>query len=153
MEKEYRLVEHPKYGYKEVQPTPSPEEISRFYADEFYSSEYPRLNDSSLEVQTRDKSFYDANREDLCLRLEKLLNSSLQGKSVLDIGCGWGETLSHFNNRGMDCYGFDPAPEAAEYALQRGLNVQTAGMENLDVFGRGFDIVLMQNVLGAPCRP
>ncbi len=153
MRKDYQLRTHPEYGYREVTPTPSNEEIARFYADEFYSSEYPRLNDSSLEVQERDKDFYDAFRRDLCDRIEALRRRPLSDLSVLDIGCGWGETLSYFKDRGMDCYGFDPAPEAIEYGRGKGLSVKCAGMDDLNVFGRRFDVVLMQNVLEHLAHP
>ena len=48
----------------------------------------------------------------------------------------------------MDCYGFDPAPEAIEYGQTKGLNVKHAGIDRMDVFGSiKFDVVMLKNVL------
>src|SRR5262245_46226085 len=57
----YSLKPHPKFGFLQVAPTPSPEEISRFYAEEFYSSAYQGFNNSALEVLTRDQEFHVAH--------------------------------------------------------------------------------------------
>ena len=145
--KNYTLESHPAYGYLEVKPTPSQEEVSRYYAEEFYSSEYPRLNDSGLAVQQRDAAYFDQCRAEYCEHIERILGTEVGGLAVLDIGCGFGETLAYLRDRGADVYGFDPAVEAVEYAASQGLNVVQASMDDFDVFGRRFDVVLMQNVL------
>jgi len=142
----YQLLPHPDYGFLQIKPTPTPEEISRFYADEFYAA-YPKFNDSALEVQVRDKDWWDARRAEICASVQEILGESLTGKSILDIGCGWGEALLFFQTQGMECYGFDPAPEAVAYAQKKGLNVVEAGMDRMDVFDRTFDVVTMLNVL------
>ena len=143
-----RLVPHWLYGFLQVQPTPPAAEIARFYADEFYSGDYRRLNDSGLDVQLRDKQFYDAHRADICRHLATLTGRPVAGRSVLDVGCGWGRALLVFREHGMDCWGFDPAPEAVVYAERQGLAVREAGMERMDVFdGRRFDVVTVLNVL------
>ena len=46
-----KLEKHSQYGFLQFKPTPTNEEITEFYANEFYSGEYKRFNDSSLEVQ------------------------------------------------------------------------------------------------------
>ena len=142
------LVAHPKYGFLQVSPTPSPEEISEYYANEFYSGDYKQLNDSSLEVQVRDKDFYDAQRESVARDIEDVSGRPATGQSLLDVGCGWGQALLWFREHGFACAGFDPAPEAVEYAQAQGLEVVHAGIEHLDVFApRRFDVVTLFNVL------
>jgi 2-polyprenyl-3-methyl-5-hydroxy-6-metoxy-1,4-benzoquinol methylase len=142
------LIAHPKYGFLQVTPTPSPEEISEYYAQEFYSGDYQQLNDSSLEVQVRDQEFYDAQRESVLRDVEAVSGRPVAGRSMLDVGCGWGQALLFFQKHGFDCAGFDPAPEAVDYARSRGLNVVHAGIERLDVFApRRFDVVTLFNVL------
>jgi 2-polyprenyl-3-methyl-5-hydroxy-6-metoxy-1,4-benzoquinol methylase len=144
----YRLAEHPRFGFLQVKPTPSPEVITEFYAKEFYSSKYPRCNSSGLDIQLRDKEFYDAGREDVCRNIRELMGRSLKGMDVLDIGCGWGQALLAFKKKGMHCYGFDPAPEGVAYARKKGLDVVRAGMEKMDVFGgKKFDVVTLIDVL------
>jgi SAM-dependent methyltransferase len=48
----------------------------------------------------------------------------------------------------MDCAGFDPAPEAVDYARSRGLRAVVAGMDRMDAFGgQRFDVVTLFHVL------
>lgn len=144
----YRLSAHPRFGFLQVKPTPSAEVITEFYAKEFYSSKYPRCNSSGLDIQLRDKEFYDAGREDVCRNIQELTGRPLKGMDVLDIGCGWGQALLAFKKKGMHCYGFDPAPEGVAYARKKGLDVVRAGMEKMDVFGgKKFDVVTLIDVL------
>lgn len=148
------LKRHPKFGFFQVKPTPTPEEITRFYADEFYSAKYKAFNNSALEVQEVDREFHDAHRENIVVNIEKLLGRSLSGLSVLDIGCGWGQTMKYLASKGAHCSGFDPAPEAVAYVQSIGLECIRAGMEKMDVFGgRRFDVVLLMNVLEHLAEP
>lgn len=144
----YSLKPHPDFGFLQVTPTPSADEISRFYAEEFYSSGYQGFNNSALEVLTRDQEFHDAHRADICREIEKIASRPMKGMSVLDVGCGWAQTLVYFKNKGAECYGFDPATEAVEHGKSVGLNVIQAGMDRMDVFGgKKFDVVTLMNVL------
>ena len=54
-----QLTVHPEYGFLQVSPSPSSDEITAFYAEEFYSDDYKNFNDSSLEVQLNDREFYE----------------------------------------------------------------------------------------------
>lgn len=146
--KSYKLKAHPRYGFLQVRPTPTLKEITDFYAKEFYSAHYQRCNDSSLDIQIRDKDFYDGHWTDLCDNIEDLRGRSLKGAKVLDIGCGWGQALLQFRERGMICFGFDPVADAVKYAHKQKLNVVEAGMDRVDVFPKEtFDVVTVLNVL------
>ena len=76
--KKFKLVKNKKFGFLQVSPTPSKDEITKFYADEFYSGEYKNFNDSSLEVQTQDKEFFEGRWEDMYLNFEKILGKKLK---------------------------------------------------------------------------
>lgn len=142
------LERHPKFGFLQVKPTPTQEEITRFYAEEFYSSKYKAFNNSALEVQEADREFHDAHREDIASNIARLLGRPLSGLTILDIGCGWGQTMKYLASKGARCSGFDPAPEAVAYVQSVGLECVRAGMDRMDVFeGRRFDVVLLMNVL------
>jgi len=76
------------------------------------------------------------------------------GDSILDIGCGWAQALLFFKDKGLDCYGFDPAIEAVEYGCKKGLNIKHAGLEGMNVFdNKKFDMVTMFNVLEHLANP
>jgi len=142
------LIQHPKYGFWQFKPTPTLDEITRFYANDFYSGEYKQFNDSSLEVQVEDCDFYEGGFSDMATHIGEILNKPLSFLRILDIGCGWSQALLFFYKLGMDCHGFDPAPEAVRYGIKKGLKVKQAGMDCMDVFdGMKFDVVLLKNVL------
>lgn len=148
MTTKYALKAHPVFGFRQVDPSPSEEEITHFYAQEFYSQKYGAFNNSSLEVQEADKAFHDAHRQDICDSIETVSGRSLSGQTLLDVGCGWGQALEYFASKGMTCRGFDPAPEAVDYVRSRGIECVVAGMGSMDVFrGERFDVVTLMNVL------
>lgn len=144
----YSLRPHPEFGFLQVTPTPTAEEIARFYAEEFYSSGYQGFNNSALEVLTRDQEFHVAHWDDIRRQVEAISGRPLAGQAVLDVGCGWAQALVYFKSKGAECYGFDPATEAVEHGKKVGLNVVQAGMDRMDVFaGKKFDVVTLMNVL------
>lgn len=145
----YAVAPDPEFGFARVTPTPSADEITRFYADEFYSGEYKRFNNSSLESQERDRAFNDGHREDVLAAMEEAGGGAgcLEGRSLLDAGCGYAQALAFFRGKGLDVAGFDPAPEAVAHAKSLGLDVVHAGMEKMRVFDRRFDVVTLFHVL------
>lgn len=147
MNKKYQLKKN-KFGFYQVTPTPTPEEITKFYAEEFYTGEYKNFNDSSLEVQINDKDFFQGRWSDIYDNLLEIDSSLKNNASILDVGCGWAQALLSFKEKGFDCFGFDPAIEAVDYGCKKGLNIKHAGLEGMDVFeGKKFNIVSMLNVL------
>ncbi|MHB8634077.1 MAG: class I SAM-dependent methyltransferase [Thermoplasmatota archaeon] len=143
----YELRVNAHFGFRQIYPTPSQEEIARYYAQEFYSSAYQKCNDSSLEVQVADAPFYGGHYGDIVAGIEEVLGRQSKGLSVLDIGCGWGQALLRFRESGMNAHGFDPAPEAVAFTRSKGLDVVEAGMVRMKVFDRKFDVVTLLNVL------
>jgi SAM-dependent methyltransferase len=147
MKKKYQIKKN-KFGFYQVTPTPSAEEITKFYADEFYTGEYKNFNDSSLEVQINDKNFFEGRWNDIYNNFLEINKDIKNGGSILDIGCGWAQALLFFKDKGLDCYGFDPAIEAVEYGCKKGLKLKHAGLNGMNVFdNKKFDIVTMFNVL------
>ena len=147
MKKNYKLEKN-KFGFYQVTPAPSSEEITKFYAEEFYTDEYKYFNDASLEVQIKDKNFFDGKWDDTYNNFLEINKDLKKGDSILDIGCGWAQALLFFKEKGFDCYGFDPAIEAVKYGCQKGLNIKHAGLEGMNVFeDKKFEMVTMFNVL------
>ncbi len=148
-----KLLTHPLYGFMQISPTPSQEAITAFYANEFYSGDYKNFNDSSLEVQLENREFYEGSWGDMAVNVSRILKKPLPGLSLLDVGCGWGQALRFFADKGMICHGFDPAPEAVDYGLRHNLKLKHAGMDSMDVFNQKFDVVMLNNVLEHLANP
>ena len=147
MKSKYKITKN-SFGFYQIKPTPTDDEITKFYAEEFYSGEYKNFNDSSLKVQTNDDEFYRGRWNDIYQNILEIKKNLPNKTSILDIGCGWGLALEFFKKKGMLCYGFDPSIEAVEYANKNKLNVKHAGIKNMDVFeGKKFNIITMLNVL------
>ena len=148
MNKKYFLDEHPVLKYKRINPTPSKEEIEHYYKQEFYSGEYKRFNDSELIVQEADKEFFESIWNRIIENLQILTADSVKGKTILDIGCGWGLALKYYEGLGLKCFGLDPSPEAVEYSIKNGLNVKLSGIEYINYHNeKKYNFISLMNVL------
>jgi 2-polyprenyl-3-methyl-5-hydroxy-6-metoxy-1,4-benzoquinol methylase len=142
--KKYSILKDRKFGYFKIFPTPSKKDVNDYYQKEFYSSNSKIFNNSSLKVQLDDKDFFNSRWENLYRNFRKFKKK----KKILDIGCGWCQSLIYFKKKGYDCYGFDPSKEAVEYGVKNKINVKHAGIDEIKIFGnKKFDIVTLLNVL------
>lgn len=71
----------------------------------------------------------------------------VQGKKVLDIGCGHGQTLEYFQKRGAQPYGVDMSPESVYVARQRGFEVEEGDCCALPYPNESFDVVFSIGVI------
>lgn len=144
----YKLKTNEKHGFLQISPTPSQEEIIDFYKKEFYSGDYKHFNDSALEVQLKDRDYYESLWEDVYYYVDQLNKVDSRDTKWLDIGCGFALALTHWMKKGVKGWGFDPATEAVEYAKKQGINAVLAGMDNMNPFpDEKFDVVTLMNVL------
>jgi 2-polyprenyl-3-methyl-5-hydroxy-6-metoxy-1,4-benzoquinol methylase len=147
MAKKYKIIPDPVYGYLRADPLPTRDEVERYYLDEFYSSEYKRFNDSSLEVQKEEQDFFNSRWEAICAMSEEHFGK-LEGLSVFDVGFGFAQALLYFRENGLDACGLEPSGEGVEYAKSKGLDVYQSGIEDFSCVGsRRFNIVTLLNVL------
>lgn len=149
MSLKHNVVADPTYGFLRVEPLPTKEEVERYYRQEFYSEKNPNFNDSAIANQTDDieRQFHEFRHRQMAEIFQGLIGD-LRGKRLLDIGCGYGQALLYFRSVGMDVTGFDPSPEAAEYAKTVDINVLTGDMEHCDeLISEKFDVVTLLNVL------
>ncbi len=144
MKEKYRIIADPDYGYLRADPIPSPEEVERYYREEFYSAK--RFNDSSLEVQKEEQEFFDSRWEAIYRRCAEFFGS--QPFSLFDVGFGYAQALQYFRGKGVSVCGLDPAPQGVDHARRLGLDVYQAGIEDFGCVGeRRFDVVTLLNVL------
>jgi SAM-dependent methyltransferase len=67
--------------------------------------------------------------------------------SVLDVGCGTGELLAAFAERGWRAQGVEPLAESAAVAADRGLDVVPALLADAGLAKRSYDLVVASHVL------
>ena len=143
----YEITINERFGYKEIFPKPTREEIDRFYREDFYAEDYKYFNDSSIEVQLKDLT-YLKNWWSLELgMLKEQLNKTSMPLSLLDIGCGWCQFLKHAKDGSWEVKGLDPSPEAAVYGASEGLNVHVGGFDDFTAIAEPFSCVILKNVL------
>lgn len=120
-------------------------------------AEFERIDESLAHVRAhwdaRAKSAHltdcervDASRRAQSMRFEAfLLFHNLQGRSILDVGCGVGDFLARLQARGIDCdyTGVDLAPEMIRRSRARfpGANFLERNILEWDP-GRTFDYVV-----------
>jgi 2-polyprenyl-3-methyl-5-hydroxy-6-metoxy-1,4-benzoquinol methylase len=96
------LRRHP-LGFLEVAQRPSPTELSKYYADHYYQESHGSY-----------QSTYSSD-ELACIRLRveqrashaMALRPSMTNRRLLDVGCGEGFVLAHFERLGWDVAGID----------------------------------------------
>lgn len=148
--KKHQLISDPEYGYLRVDPKPSKQEVEKFYKEDFYTErKESQINDSSLEVQMKDKYFFDSRWNRIYDVCESILGN-LYNKKIYDIGFGFAQGLIFYKNKGLICSGMEPSNEAVEHAKQKGIdNVFEGDIEGEKTYQNNSkqDIVLLINVL------
>lgn len=135
------------YGYRRVEPLPTPEEVEQYYKEEFYASTYPGCNDSSLAVQEEEREFFNSRWDGIYQKCKAHFKDK-PNISLFDIGCGYAQSLLYFREKGMNVAGLEPSPEGVAYAKEQGLDVYCGGIEQFSILeGRRFDVVTLLNVL------
>ena len=104
-----------------------------------------------METKDKYKSYFSSRGVDPSMyknaRLPYYLKSVFQqGKSILDIGCGFGQNMNALLNEGYtDVHGVDVSKVAVTYCKGQGLDVEYCDIMNYD--GACYDYVLMSHVL------
>jgi SAM-dependent methyltransferase len=97
---------------------------------------------------TEESHWWFAARRMILRRVADALTAAGPGRSVMDIGCGVGSTLTAFHPE-YACIGYDPSPDAIEFARARhpafDLHVGTA-VEASGALGK-VDVVLLNDVI------
>jgi len=82
----------------------------------------PRVLYSNYGYRSGTNELMRANLHDIARQVENLVQLQ-PGDTVLDIGCNDGTLLTSYETTGLDKVGIDPAPNVAEVARTKGLDV------------------------------
>lgn len=104
------------------------------------SANYSQYDDSA---QTYSEVFVEQNQESINTYF-RFLDLDLQGKKVLDLGCGDGYDLSRLKQKGALISGIDSSKEMVKLAQAKnpGAEIQTGTFDALPFADNSFDLVI-----------
>jgi 2-polyprenyl-3-methyl-5-hydroxy-6-metoxy-1,4-benzoquinol methylase len=129
-------------GYWEVQPRPSEHELASFYMD------IPLGSSTGYNLNLSDDELF--HRTIGCLEAQHML--SQDAKSFLDIGCGEGFFLNHFDNLGLSVHGIDYSVQLLRHHFPHLLSKVQVGnlepiVERFSAESVKFDFISANNVI------
>ena len=138
----FEVIECETCGFKHVIPIPTPEELDKFYKEEFYSTEKPKYFKDTEE----DLEWWEMTYRNYYQLFEKYCPKG--SRRLLEIGSGPGYFLKCGKELGWDVFGFEPSKQAYEYSQKFGVKVVNDFFSgrNADKYGK-FDVVYMNTVI------
>ncbi|GAB3426160.1 class I SAM-dependent methyltransferase [Flindersiella endophytica] len=89
-----------------------------------------------------DAERYDRTRQPYPTALIEQIVAAAPGRNVLDVGCGTGIAARQLQAAGCTVLGVEPDARMAEFARERGLEVEVSNIEAWEPAGRQFDAVI-----------
>jgi 2-polyprenyl-3-methyl-5-hydroxy-6-metoxy-1,4-benzoquinol methylase len=145
-----------RFGFRQLSPLPSGEQLKKFYQEEYYdlikegsrAPELQRLTSGGVEAQREREWLQRTLYQDV---MDAITNYAPDGR-VLDAGAGPGELVRFLQSNQIDSAGFDPSADAVALAKKQGLEVVCHTFETYLDFHRAqaapdFSAVVMLNVL------
>jgi SAM-dependent methyltransferase len=134
-------------GSATLDPLPSPERLAELYSADYTFKPEPAHSTLRRLLQAVEwKCFYEPGYRRRLTILRRL--TGLHGGRVLEVGCGSGLFLRFLHEAGYAVEGVETSPADAAYARERlGLTIHAGALEALPLERRGYDAVVMVNVL------
>jgi 2-polyprenyl-3-methyl-5-hydroxy-6-metoxy-1,4-benzoquinol methylase/ribosomal protein S27E len=146
----FRIVRCASCGHVYVSPRLSDDLIDGLYDDEYYAGRgFDRTVRYSDFLEGAELQGHYRN-EILTLREAA---GSLQGRTVLDIGCGSGSLVRALRAVGASAFGFDASPAARTLCERYNAPLAAATMDELYGSGRQYDIVTAMEVIEHTLSP
>lgn len=156
----FQLVRCENCGLLYLNPQPEAEELQRHYPTECYYA-YRSGKDATSIVNSEKLNLFRAIRSAFIWPLSRILPSLrsemekemaylgpiYSGKRVLDVGCGSGDRLSFYLERGAFTFGVEINPPACEEGKKKGHKMFCGELSEAGFEGEFFDIVLFHQSL------
>ena len=124
------------------------------YYSEIYAVNEPKAAGSVRVPRSKEEvdllpEFIGAQRREILAEIQSLLKVDLAGKTLIDIGCGWGAFLHHARNQGMKVMGFEFTKPNVEFG-RNVLNIDIRRQQFIDaddIQENSVDIIVMNHSL------
>jgi SAM-dependent methyltransferase len=142
----FTVLECASCRYGVTQPQLSEEALARYYPSEYFDfmGYSDRPGGSPLHRLLERFRTWSARRH--YRRPPYLLDGVTPGR-ILDVGCGSGELLEHFAERGWEIYGLEPGASAAAAAVKRGARVHQGTLSDQPWPQGWFALITFQHAL------
>jgi SAM-dependent methyltransferase len=137
----FTLVECAECGLVRLDPRPTLEEVSTFYAGHYWFAGN-QSTAGKLEELYRKTILYDHVRF-----AARALRTSGAPAKVLDVGCSGGLFLQLMQARGFEALGVDFSSDAARVAAARGIRVEIGELPGLNLAAGEWGLVTMYHVV------
>lgn len=142
--KEFAVVRCRNCGLVYTYPSPTIEEIKRFYPDEYYDETKIRYN-----ILAR---LFIRNLE--AKRTKKILQNIEDKGAMLDIGCGRGWQLKCFRDKGWEVFGTELKEQSSSFARKElNLDVRVMDIRECKFKAEYFDVVTLWHTLEHLSQP
>ncbi len=138
---EFTLVKNLEYGFLETSPKPLDDKLPRYYESEDYISH----TDSKRNLF--EKVYHLVRLLSLKNKLKLINTCVLDGKSLLDIGCGTGDFLKIALRNNWKVSGIEPNKQARALANKKTNNVVFDAEELFTLKPNSFDVITLWHVL------
>lgn len=127
-------------GFLFTNPRPIDENLAKYYQSDEY------LSHSKKNKGVFSWVYYKVRNYSVRKKYELIKRYKSRG-SIIDIGCGTGEVLKYFSEKGWSAKGVEPSDNARSYASNKlGLSVETEDFIK-NIPEKSFDVITMWHVL------
>jgi 2-polyprenyl-3-methyl-5-hydroxy-6-metoxy-1,4-benzoquinol methylase len=138
---EFQLIHNTEFDYLETTPKPSAENLPEYYKSEDY------ISHTNSKRNIFEKVYHRVREISLNKKLKLIESFQLEGKTLLDIGCGTGAFLKVAKDNGWSVSGVEPDQDAR--AIANSITGNTIyNTDQLSKFkDHTFDVITLWHVL------
>jgi SAM-dependent methyltransferase len=138
------------YHTHEDPPTPRDSRVRRIYSflkPGYLAQRYGYQNVASRWQQALGLLLYLAPSRRAAVDAQFLMLAAKENASLLDVGCGNGQTMAWMASLGWQVQGIDTDPAAVQVAASKGLNVRQGSLRSQPFAAESFDVISMSHVI------